>query len=211
MQKGFTPILILVGILVIVAVAGGAYFFGKSQVSKSQLPNPVVTSQTPQPIITSQSSSTVVPSNNLKTFNDSTYKYSFKYPDTWLVNQSDQGDYQFQVWDRSIDIFSSPYTSTSKYPDVMGQLYIWKPVVAGKKIDIQSFLEKPPVGGFKEAKIGGYIAYRADEVKNDTINISVVFEKDTRVFQIAFAISEGQQQEANKAISEKILQSFRFE
>jgi len=28
-QKGVTPVLILVGILVIIAVAGGAYYFGK--------------------------------------------------------------------------------------------------------------------------------------------------------------------------------------
>lgn len=40
MQKGFTPILILVGIAVILAIAGGAYYFGKSQTINPQSPVP---------------------------------------------------------------------------------------------------------------------------------------------------------------------------
>ena len=55
MQKGFAPILVLVGILVIVAVAGGAYYFGKSQAPESQTQNQIVVSKTPQPTISAQS------------------------------------------------------------------------------------------------------------------------------------------------------------
>lgn len=35
-SKGFAPILILVGILVIIGVAGGAYYFGKNQALQAQ-------------------------------------------------------------------------------------------------------------------------------------------------------------------------------
>ena len=38
MQKGFAPIFILVGILVIGGIAGGAYYFGKTQTPKPQVP-----------------------------------------------------------------------------------------------------------------------------------------------------------------------------
>lgn len=59
MQKGFAPIIILVGIVVLAGVAGGAYYFGKSQAPKPQLPNPVVTSQASQ--VTPSMQSTVFP------------------------------------------------------------------------------------------------------------------------------------------------------
>ena len=78
-QKGFTLILILVGIVIIASVAGGAYYFGKSQMSKPQPPNPMVTSQTPQP--------TPSPTNeivNWKTYTNK--KLSFRYPPDWEVS-----------------------------------------------------------------------------------------------------------------------------
>jgi len=77
-QKGFAPVLFLVGILVIIGVAAGVYFFGKSQVPKSQLPNPVVTSPTPQ--------ATLDETVNWKTYTNTKYGFSFKYPATWVLS-----------------------------------------------------------------------------------------------------------------------------
>lgn len=48
-QKGFAPILIALGILLIVGIAGGAYYFGTLKNTKPQSQNSVVVSQTPQP------------------------------------------------------------------------------------------------------------------------------------------------------------------
>lgn len=57
-QKGFSPVFILVGIITIIAIAGGAYYFGKSQVkpsvsqSTTAVPTPKTNSlpsQAPQP------------------------------------------------------------------------------------------------------------------------------------------------------------------
>lgn len=60
MQKGQAPILILVGVLILVLVAGGVYYFGKSQVSKPQ-------TQIPTPIPSLQD----IPSVNLSIENES--------------------------------------------------------------------------------------------------------------------------------------------
>lgn len=147
----------------------------------------------------------VTQTSNLKTYTDSTYQYSFQYPDTWLVDESTQ---QFQTWDRVVNIFSS--TDTSKMPDVTGTINIWKPSVAGKRLDLQSFLEKPPAGGFKQTTVGSYKAYRVDEVKEGKTNITLFFEKDSRIFQLTFVISDGSKKVANIAIVEGIIKSLKF-
>ncbi|MDO8570898.1 MAG: hypothetical protein Q7R97_04915 [Candidatus Daviesbacteria bacterium] len=61
-QKGFATILILVGILVIVAVVGGTYYFDKFQISKSQPQSSVA--QAVQPTIVLQPT---LATNNLNT------------------------------------------------------------------------------------------------------------------------------------------------
>lgn len=48
-QKGFSLILILLGIILVLGLAGVAYYLGKSQVSKPQPLNQIVVPQTPQP------------------------------------------------------------------------------------------------------------------------------------------------------------------
>ena len=84
MQKGFSLILILIGILVLVGVAGGVYFLGRFDKSEQ------VTSQ-PQPITqpsfvpqASSADETVYTegtrSANWKTYTNTKYRYSFKYP-----------------------------------------------------------------------------------------------------------------------------------
>lgn len=90
-QEGQLLVLVLIGILVLAGVAGGAYFLGKS--SKSE---PVkVTSQTqppPQPTSVPQVSPTPdvssVPTDtaetvNWLTFTSTKHTYSIKYPTSW--------------------------------------------------------------------------------------------------------------------------------
>lgn len=48
-QKGFSLIFILLGIALVIGLAGGVYYLRKSQVPTPQLPNSIITPQTPQP------------------------------------------------------------------------------------------------------------------------------------------------------------------
>lgn len=67
MQKGFAPIIILVGILVIVAI-GGAFYL-----SKSQTPQPTTTTGSSAPIGTEETA-------NWKTYTDQSGDFMLKYP-----------------------------------------------------------------------------------------------------------------------------------
>lgn len=84
MQKGFSIIwiiLVLVGILILVVVAVGSYYFGKMkgvydlETSLGSIPKP--------------STSTPIPSEtaNWKTYTDNTFGFSFKYPANWKIDQ----------------------------------------------------------------------------------------------------------------------------
>lgn len=95
MQKGFAPILILVGILVIAAI-GGAFYLGKQTSKPSQPQNQVVTSQaTPSSTQDTSrepngSAASPVPNGTGETVNWKTYTntkagYSIKYPPEWYV------------------------------------------------------------------------------------------------------------------------------
>lgn len=80
-QKGFTPIHILIGILVVVAL-GGAYYFSKSQPLKPQAQN--------QTVVSPRSTSAPTPDEtaNWKTYNANTKEgnqFSVKYPSKWVV------------------------------------------------------------------------------------------------------------------------------
>lgn len=66
MQKGFAPLIIILGILVILGIAGGAFYLGRSTISNPS-PTPAVSSQTP-PASTPQSSLTPDETANWKTF-----------------------------------------------------------------------------------------------------------------------------------------------
>ena len=94
-QKGFVPILILVGVLVITTVAGGAYFIGRSSSpGPESSPTPVITSQfpkssplqniqTPQPTVIP--TPTPDPTINWQTINIEKCRFNLRYPTDWVV------------------------------------------------------------------------------------------------------------------------------
>lgn len=78
-QKGFSAILILVGIFLAVIIVGSAFYFGKSQSVKPATQNPVITPQALQP--------TSIPSpsfnSSLREYTNNQYKFTFSYPEDW--------------------------------------------------------------------------------------------------------------------------------
>lgn len=111
-QKGFSPVFILLGIILISSIAGGSYYFGKSQAYKPRPQNPVITPQTykaPQSPVTPQTTpnSSPIPSptpdgtiNWLKLSNNSC-NLSLLYPPTWIVKINKEGTNKSVgiVWD----------------------------------------------------------------------------------------------------------------
>ncbi|MBI2020732.1 hypothetical protein HYS94_04985 [Candidatus Daviesbacteria bacterium] len=76
MQKGFAPLLIIVGILVVGLIAGGAYYLGSVGAPKPQTP---VVNQTPQP--------TADETANWKTYTNENLEFTIKYPSDWTVHE----------------------------------------------------------------------------------------------------------------------------
>ncbi len=97
MQKGQVLIFLLVGILVI-AIAGGAYYLGRQTTPKSA-PAPVVTSSTLQP--TPSPSPISDEMSTWKTYTNQLYQFSFKYPPSWTV--SDKNVYLLSDGSKSED------------------------------------------------------------------------------------------------------------
>ncbi len=101
-QKGFAPILILI---IIVLVAGGAYYFGtlkikpKPQVIPTTVPSvkPAINLETSVPVTQTTIKPTTDPTANWKTFNHSTGNYQFKYPPEWsaVIDQNATADTLF--------------------------------------------------------------------------------------------------------------------
>lgn len=93
MQKGQTGILILAGIVLVIALVGGAYYLGKSATLKSS-PAPVVTSpasrdeQTPQP--SPSSSPSLDETANWKTYTSTKYGFTLKYPNDWEIKSENE-------------------------------------------------------------------------------------------------------------------------
>lgn len=131
-QKGFSVIYILVGILIIAGIAGGAYYFGKSQSNKptaiTQSPTPVITFQTPQ-----LTPSPVDETANWKTYTEG--NYSVKYPLNYQVKEqkqdgwvqfympktpSSEQDYwqeEFMVWIKDTSETNACNKKVNGYPD----------------------------------------------------------------------------------------------
>lgn len=91
-QKGQTVVLVLVGIVVLAAVSGGAYYLINPRLSRPQTQNPVVSPAskpvtTSQPISTSQSASALDETANWKTYTNDKFKISFKYPVFYTITE----------------------------------------------------------------------------------------------------------------------------
>ena len=86
-QRGFSPILIVLGIVVMTAVVGGAYYLGQNNLSLQGVPsktNDVAISPTPSPSANPDSIG-----NDWKTYSNTKLKFSFRYPKDYKFEKED--------------------------------------------------------------------------------------------------------------------------
>lgn len=87
-QKGQTGILILAGIVILVALAGGIFYLGRVTAPKPQPQNVVTSSPQPSPSPTDETA-------NWKTYTNTKYGYSIKYPSEIKLITSDENAVEF--------------------------------------------------------------------------------------------------------------------
>ncbi len=156
-NKGFTPILILVVVLIIVAIAG-AFYLGKKNGTVNYLP-------TPTPI--SYSSPSASPTQNL-TINWKTYSgdiYNFKYPENYNL---DTNSYVTPYLNGNI---TWRYNSTS-FLSCQGDC----PFVESQ--------ENTTLGGKPAVKISGYIGSVGGNIPQKYITYEVKLQNKYFVFSI---------------------------
>lgn len=91
MQKGQAPVLILIGILIIMTAAGGAFYLGRQTTPKPS-PNPVVTSTTlPSPKDASPVPNGTEETTNWKTYTNKETSFEFKYPPILVKEDIESG------------------------------------------------------------------------------------------------------------------------
>lgn len=96
-QKGFSPLFIILGIILVIGIAGGAYYLGRQNIFKSQSQNPMVTTKpisTPsvQPTPTNASLSAIIDTSNWKKFTSKTEGFTLLYPPEWIIEDSSSGN-----------------------------------------------------------------------------------------------------------------------
>ncbi len=116
--KKFNRIIIFLIFFVVIAIVGiGAYALGTKNQPKTPTSSPVAVIQpTPTPDLTA----------NWKTYTDDKYKFSFKYPDSWVIKTLDSEQYlttvelspienqEAPVWAMSIELSKQTYESEIK-------------------------------------------------------------------------------------------------
>lgn len=96
-QKGFSAILVILGFILAVGIAGGVYYSGIIKNSKPESIQPSIDYQNnPQPTQTTKQTSTTSAQQdetaNWKVYNISECLATFKYPVEWQTNLSDKGN-----------------------------------------------------------------------------------------------------------------------
>lgn len=94
-QKGQTQVLILAGIVLVIAVAGGIFFLGRitlpRQDSSGQAaPKPQTPVVAPQPSSTPSPTTTPDPTANWKTYTNTKYGFTLEYPNDWVVKSENK-------------------------------------------------------------------------------------------------------------------------
>ena len=226
MQKGFIPVLILIGILVLVGIAGGAYYLGSSGKPQQTVSHP---QPTPQPTSVSQPSPTDASpapngageTTNWKTYKEDNYKFLVRYPETWIITSYDYKKFPVASSDQQQLIvsfankISEGITLGDKERIEINIAYV-KPKVSfnefldQRKNEAEASVPKPVEIIDSETVVSEISARQIIYKYKDLTTTFVYIPKDGSVYLISNAvINEGKVAEANKLFNQ-ILSTFRF-
>ncbi len=224
-QNGFAPIIILVGILVIVAIAGGAYYFGKSQsVKQAALPSPnsVVTSQTPQPTAVSQTTSIPSPSSidetaSWKTYTNIKVEYSLQYPSNFTISESDQS-LNFtsglrRVTPQVIITPSSNFKTNGTSSPYPYSIYI-EVIENSQNLSINDFISKaiidPKYNKFTNITIGGVQGEKTNGLGGQGANVNAFVSHNNKIYFIRIDYSDNIAETDMSNLMDRIISTFKF-
>lgn len=208
-QKGFAPVLILVGILVLGMVAGGAYYFGKSQVSKPQPQNPVIASQIPQPV--SSPSASPDETASWKTYTNNNFTFSIKYPVGILPYTENRIDTKDNLFLRLSDLNSERQASVNFY------IQVYKNNDSLEKYDEKQFESSSDKNSLLVGGDKGFLYYHDPIAPNGLPEVPVVFSYDFFIkhagafYQISLNTERGEDfLKMKRDLFNQILSTFRF-
>lgn len=163
-QKGFSPVLIIVFVLVILGATG--YFIYQSQYALTSTPQ---TSQV-SPLVTDATA-------NWQTFTDTQGKFSFKYPSEWNINNTSD----------SINISnegSSIRFQLSPYPSINFDTLYEKPdgTINQNPVFIRTKIKNLDIDGYKATM---YTNESKQANQNKSFDISLYLDKGTPVTMIS--------------------------
>ncbi len=158
-QRGFAPVLILVGLLVLAAI-GGVIWFNYSNIQIKTTQNPITTSQNLQAIPSSTSDETT----NWQTYTNSTGAFTLKYPPTWVLeNPTDSGGTSItdkKPFGQGLQISTYPSTSNLSELDFLYTYSFYGQDLAEPSIKILGDLLQG--AGSKQIKVDGVAAEQMD-------------------------------------------------
>lgn len=202
-QKGFTPIILLIGLVLVIGIAGGAYYFGKTQ-------NPIITPQT-----TPNSSPTTSPTpdgtTNWLRLSNNSCSLLLLYPPTWIVKINKEGTNKSVgiVWDGCV-IQVKNINEEKEYILVtsMAPTKTWQEV----QESLSSGIEDSNAKGFKdkisEIKINGQTyTSRLDETMPQLTQLGGYFRNADQFFSIIGDYIPNTESQKNFY---KILESIKF-
>lgn len=191
-QKGFaTPILILVALLILGGLSG-AYFLGKSSAPKT----PVQSTVTPK----SQPTQTADETANWKTYTNTKYGFSFKYPQVFTVKLTSAEQEMISIEDQNkqsflLIIYNNPnslslkdYEKKNTGESGMGPNIYYKNAELIKFQNFEAYYNKEEISCF--SKCGSYVWVNKDKIYKLT--------------------GSSQNQSNQKIILDNILSTFKF-
>lgn len=220
-QAGFTPILVLVGILVLITVTGGAFYLGNSlqkpiqsqnPVSTSAIPNPspVAISQTPQPTHSPLPTQTAIPTNetaNWKTYTNTKLGFSFKYPPEASVTESKPGEIHVRYTEQCFACQVNPGYGVSFDIKNLNLKNLKEVVEEEFERDKDSWRN---LSSLSEIKVGSYSGYTYSiKSKVETKRIYLSHTTDDTYIQISYGSQYGNDKGDQKKI-DQILSTFKF-